>query len=239
MPDTACIAFRLSTAVYKPLFEEIWGVDSLNISFPSNTEQICDTPGGAATFGGNTTPVGLSQVDRERANTVYDHWGQSISSTKARRMSARSRPSLTPSWPTNIRLLRRRWPVTNSSAAKRTATPAISMAGPLLQRHHRRKGQHPAAKTPAQQHPQRRSSLVLATPTSDYPRIPGTPFTIRLPRIRWDLRPMREASHTPIWDWELSCAAVSAPLPTRTPPGNHSQRRPMAECRPAPRATWL
>src|SRR5580693_1383196 len=79
MPDTACIAFRLSTAVYKPLFEEIWGVDSLNISFPSNTEQICDTPGGAATFGGNTTPVGLSPVDRERANTVYDHWGQSIS----------------------------------------------------------------------------------------------------------------------------------------------------------------
>jgi cytochrome c peroxidase len=79
MPDTACIAFRLSTAVYKPLFEEIWGVDSLNISFPSNTEQICDTPGGAATFGGNTTPVALSPEDRERANTVYDHWGQSIS----------------------------------------------------------------------------------------------------------------------------------------------------------------
>jgi cytochrome c peroxidase len=79
MPDTACIAFRLSTAVYKPLFEEVWGVDSLNISFPSNTETICDTPGGAATFGGNTTPVGLSPVDRERANTVYDHWGQSIS----------------------------------------------------------------------------------------------------------------------------------------------------------------
>jgi cytochrome c peroxidase len=79
MPDTACIAFRLSTAVYKPLFEEIWGVDSLNISFPSNTEQICDTPGGASTFGTNTTPVSLSPEDRERANTVYDHWGQAIS----------------------------------------------------------------------------------------------------------------------------------------------------------------
>jgi cytochrome c peroxidase len=79
MPDTACIAFRLSTAVYKPLFEEIWGVDSLNISFPSNTEQICDTPGGAATFGTDTTPVTLSPEDRERANTVYDHWGQALS----------------------------------------------------------------------------------------------------------------------------------------------------------------
>jgi cytochrome c peroxidase len=79
MPDTACIAFRLTTAVYKPLFEEIWGVDSLNISFPSNTETICDTPGGASTFAGNTTPVALSPEDRERANTVYDHWGQAIS----------------------------------------------------------------------------------------------------------------------------------------------------------------
>jgi cytochrome c peroxidase len=79
MPDTACIAFRLSTAVYKPLFEEIWGVDSLNISFPPNTETICDTPGGASTFGTNTTPVSLSPEDRERANTVYDHWGQAIS----------------------------------------------------------------------------------------------------------------------------------------------------------------
>jgi cytochrome c peroxidase len=79
MPDTACIAFRLSTAVYKPLFEEIWGADSLNISFPSNTEQICDTPGGAATFGTDTTPVMLSPEDRERANTVYDHWGQALS----------------------------------------------------------------------------------------------------------------------------------------------------------------
>ncbi len=79
MPDTACIAFRLSTAVYKPLFEEIWGVDSLSISFPQNTETICDTPGGATTFLGNTTPVALSPEDRERANTVYDHWGQAIS----------------------------------------------------------------------------------------------------------------------------------------------------------------
>ena len=46
-PDTACIAFRLQSAAYKTLFEEIWG-DSLDIRFPPNTEQICDTPGGAA-----------------------------------------------------------------------------------------------------------------------------------------------------------------------------------------------
>src|ERR1700719_3626461 len=45
LPDTACIAFRLSTAVYRPLFETVWGAGSFNISFPANTEQICDTPG--------------------------------------------------------------------------------------------------------------------------------------------------------------------------------------------------
>jgi cytochrome c peroxidase len=79
LPDTACIAFRLSTAVYRPLFEAVWGTGSLDITWPSNTEAICDTPGGATVFGTNTTPINLSAVDRNRANSVYNHWGQSIS----------------------------------------------------------------------------------------------------------------------------------------------------------------
>jgi cytochrome c peroxidase len=77
-PDTACIAFRLSTAVYQPLFEEVWG-DSFNIHWPSDTEQICDTPGGAAVFDGSATPIKLNADDRTKANNIYDHWGQSIS----------------------------------------------------------------------------------------------------------------------------------------------------------------
>jgi cytochrome c peroxidase len=76
LPDTACVAFRLSQAVYRPLFEDVWGDGSFDISFPSGTEQICDTPGGA--FGENTTPVPLSATDRTRANDVYDHWAQSV-----------------------------------------------------------------------------------------------------------------------------------------------------------------
>ena len=79
LPDTACIAFRLSTAVYRPLFEQVWGAGSLEITFPPNTEGICDTPGGAAHFGTNTTPVNLTPEDRVLANRVYDNWGQSIS----------------------------------------------------------------------------------------------------------------------------------------------------------------
>jgi cytochrome c peroxidase len=78
--DTACIAFQLSHAAYRPLFEEVWGKGSLDINFPAETEQICATPGGAAAFGGNATPVPLTPTDRNRANTVYDHWGQSLDS---------------------------------------------------------------------------------------------------------------------------------------------------------------
>jgi len=78
LPDTACIAFRLSTAVYKPLFEKVWG-DSLDIKFPNDAEEICETPGGASVFGTSTTPIRLSPEDRNKANSVYDHWGQSIS----------------------------------------------------------------------------------------------------------------------------------------------------------------
>ena len=46
LPDTACITFRLSQAVYRPLFEQVWGTGSFAITFPANTEQICDTPNG-------------------------------------------------------------------------------------------------------------------------------------------------------------------------------------------------
>jgi cytochrome c peroxidase len=80
LPDTACVAFRLSSAAYRPLFEEVWGQGSLNIRFPRATEKICETPGGAAVFNGNTAPVPLSPEDRTHANTVFDRWAQSIDS---------------------------------------------------------------------------------------------------------------------------------------------------------------
>jgi cytochrome c peroxidase len=79
-PDTACVAFRLSAAVYRPLFEEVWGKGAFDIKFPPETERICGTPGGAAAFKGSTTPIALNPEDRTRANTVYDRWAQSIDS---------------------------------------------------------------------------------------------------------------------------------------------------------------
>ena len=76
-PDLACIAFRLDSAVYKPLWQEIWG--PITISFPSDTQSICDTPADAAVFAGSTTPILLSAADRTQAKNIFDHWGQTLS----------------------------------------------------------------------------------------------------------------------------------------------------------------
>jgi len=78
LPDTACIAFRLQSALYKRFFIEVWGDDIDTIKFPHNTEEICETPGGASVFGTDTMPIKLSPADRAISNHVYDHWGQSI-----------------------------------------------------------------------------------------------------------------------------------------------------------------
>jgi cytochrome c peroxidase len=77
-PDPACIAFRLSQAQYRPLFEAVWGAGSLDIRWPADSEQICSTPGGSPPFG-TATPIQISPADRTTANQVYAHWGQSIS----------------------------------------------------------------------------------------------------------------------------------------------------------------
>jgi cytochrome c peroxidase len=76
LPDTACIAYKISQAPYRPLFELVWGAD-FNISWPGNVAQVCATPSGA--FGSNAEPVALSPDDRTKATNIYDHWGQSLS----------------------------------------------------------------------------------------------------------------------------------------------------------------
>jgi len=77
-PDIACIAWKISQAPYRPLFELVWG-DSFNIHWPGNTGAICATPAGAARFNGSATPIELSSDDRTKATNIYDHWGQSLS----------------------------------------------------------------------------------------------------------------------------------------------------------------
>jgi cytochrome c peroxidase len=68
----------LSQAKYRPLFEQVWGKGSLDIKFPHDTEKICSTPGGAAVFGTDTSPVKLKSEDRILSNRAFDNWGQSL-----------------------------------------------------------------------------------------------------------------------------------------------------------------
>jgi cytochrome c peroxidase len=81
-PDTACIAYRISQAVYRPLFEEVWG-DSFEIKWPEDTESICDSPNrvgnGAGVSLASASPIHLSPAERALAEAIYHHWGQSIS----------------------------------------------------------------------------------------------------------------------------------------------------------------
>jgi cytochrome c peroxidase len=77
-PDIACIAYKISLAPYRRLFELVWGAD-FDIQWPPDTAAICATPNGAEIFQGSATPVGLSLTDRTKATNIYDHWGQSLS----------------------------------------------------------------------------------------------------------------------------------------------------------------
>src|ERR1700686_4807428 len=79
LPDTACVAYKLSLAPYRPLFEKVWGAGSFDITWPAKVATVCATPGGAAIFGSNTMPLTLSPAVRTRANDVYLQWAQSLS----------------------------------------------------------------------------------------------------------------------------------------------------------------
>lgn len=77
LPDSACLAYRLSSAPYRKLFETVWGADSFAMQWPSDVEKVCSTP--APPPANDEYPVHLSSQDRARADNVYDHFGLAIS----------------------------------------------------------------------------------------------------------------------------------------------------------------
>ena len=81
LPDSACIAYRLSHAPYRKLFETVWGGDSFHIQWPPEIERICATPGPPAAD--DEYPVHLAVADRERANHVYDEFGLAVAAYEA------------------------------------------------------------------------------------------------------------------------------------------------------------
>lgn len=81
LPDSACLAYRLSRAPYRKLFELVWGADSFAIVWPKDTEKICSTPGPPT--GDDPYPVHLRPADRQRANRVYDSFGLTAAAYEA------------------------------------------------------------------------------------------------------------------------------------------------------------
>ncbi len=77
--DEACIAYRVSQAAYRPLFETLWGTGLLDIDWPDSTDAICATPNGATELGTSATPIPLSDPDRARVVDVLDRVSESMS----------------------------------------------------------------------------------------------------------------------------------------------------------------
>jgi len=77
LPDSACVAYRLSQAPYRKLFETVWGMDSFTIHWPTDVEKLCSTPGPPPA--NDQSPVHLNPTDRARADHVYDGFGLAIS----------------------------------------------------------------------------------------------------------------------------------------------------------------
>jgi cytochrome c peroxidase len=81
LPDSACIAYRLSNSAYRKLFETVWGTESFAIQWPSDIERVCATPGPPPV--NDPYPVHLSRSDRQRSDQVYDHFGLAVAAYEA------------------------------------------------------------------------------------------------------------------------------------------------------------
>ena len=82
-PDTACIVWKLSTGPYKPFFEQVWGMGTLDITWPSNVAEVCSTPKGAAVFGNNAAPLTLSATERAKANAAFNDYALAAAAYEA------------------------------------------------------------------------------------------------------------------------------------------------------------
>jgi cytochrome c peroxidase len=74
LPDSACVVYRVCTAIYPIPFDSVWGAGACNITWPTDVDTVC------ATEGGN---VALSVADRNKSNMAYDNIALSIAAYEA------------------------------------------------------------------------------------------------------------------------------------------------------------
>ena len=81
LADFACAVYRAARRPYRPLFESVWGAQAFAISWPPETEDVCNRPGPPPA--NDPSPVHLAPVDRGRAAATFDQMAQSIASYEA------------------------------------------------------------------------------------------------------------------------------------------------------------
>ena len=70
LPDSACVVYRVCNASYEEVsFEEIWGAEACDITWPADIETACATEGAT---------VSLSGADRDKSDMAYDQIALSI-----------------------------------------------------------------------------------------------------------------------------------------------------------------
>lgn len=74
LPDSACVVYRVCNATYPVGFEDVWGANACDISWPGDVETVCATEGGF---------VSLSAADRAKSNMAYDNIALSIAAYEA------------------------------------------------------------------------------------------------------------------------------------------------------------
>ncbi len=78
-PDPACVVYSISQAQYRGLFLSVWGPQSFNIAWPSDTQKLCTRPGPTP----SGTVLNLSTSDRNQVNATFDDFGLSIAAYEA------------------------------------------------------------------------------------------------------------------------------------------------------------
>jgi cytochrome c peroxidase len=74
LPDSACVVYRVCTAIYPVSFEDVWGAGSCNIAWPGDVETVCATEEAVVT---------LSDEDRAKSDAAYDNIALSIAAYEA------------------------------------------------------------------------------------------------------------------------------------------------------------
>ena len=81
LPDSACLAYRLSKAPYRKLFEAVWGADSFTIQWPHNVGDGLRDAWSASRE--RSLPCPSQPADRQRADLVYDGFGLAAAAYEA------------------------------------------------------------------------------------------------------------------------------------------------------------